>query len=135
MPLQSFGVCPWCSAKIELRTEGGVCTCPVCSCTFTRNSAKWKAGIPVAAVVGVLLWRFVPVHGRLAACVGALAVLILTALTSHHKIVSRGRTDLTAGQAKEHKAKGLESKWFIVAVALLIAAVVVLLVIGLIVGH
>ena len=131
MPMQSFGDCPWCGAKIDLRKEGRSYACPVCSCTFTRNSAKWKVGIPVAALVAALLWMLLPFHGRLAACLGAIAVLILTANTSHHKIVSRGRTDLTTGEAKKHKAKWKESKWFIIAVGLLLAAVLGLVVFGL----
>ncbi len=133
MPMQSFGGCPWCGAKIDLRKERGVCACPVCSCKFTRNSAKWKVGIPVAVLVAVLLWIFLPFHGRLAACVAAIAVLIVTAKTSHHTILARGRTDLTTGEAKKHKAKWKESKWFIVAVALLVVAVLILLVVGLVV--
>lgn len=135
MPFQSFGDCPWCGAKIDLRKEGRVYACPVCSCTFTRNSVKWKVGIPVAFLVAVLLWIFVPVHGRLAACLAAIAVLILTAKTSDHTIISRGRTDLTIGEAKKHKAKPKESKWFIVAVTLLLVTVLVLLVFGLIAKH
>ena len=127
MAMQTFGECPWCGAKIDLRTEGRVCACPVCACTFTRNSAKWKVGVPVAVLAAVLLWIFVPLYGRLAACLGAIGVLILTAKTSYHTIVSRGRTDLTTGEAKKHKAKWKESKWFIVAVALLLVAVLVLI--------
>lgn len=131
MPLQSFGECPWCGAKISLRQESRVCACPVCSCTFTRNSAKWKVGIPVALLVGVVLWLFIPSHGRMAGCVAAIMVLILTAATSHHTIVSRGRTDLAAGEASRHKAKVMESKWFMGAVVLLVAVVLVVLVFGL----
>lgn len=135
MPLQSFGDCPWCGAKIDLRKKDRVCTCPVCSCTFTRNSAKWKTGIPVAVLVAVLLWIFVPFHGRLAAFVAAIAVLIFTAQTSYHKIIEGGRTDLTTGEAKRHKAKWKESKWFIIAVAVLVMAVLVLLLLGFIAKH
>ena len=135
MALQSFGDCPWCGATIDLRKKGRACACPVCSCTFTRNSGKWKVGIPLAILVGVPLWMFAPLHGRLAAALAAIAILILTAMTSYHKIVSRGRADLTAGEAGQHKAKGIESKWFAVAVALLLAAVLVLLVFGLMSKH
>ncbi len=135
MSLQSFGECPWCGAKISLRQEAGVCACPVCSCTFTRNSAKWKVGIPVALLVAGLPWIFVPSHGRVAACVAAITVLILTARIFHHTIVSRGRTDLAAGEAKQHRAKAKESTWFLVAVILLVAVVLVVLVVGLLAKH
>ena len=127
MPLKSVGECPWCGAEIDLRTQAGVCACPVCSCTFKRNSGKWKIGIPVAILVAVLVWIFVPFHGHLAACLGASAVLIFTAKTTYHKILSGGRTDLTTGEANRHRGKSKESKWFIIAVALLLAAVLVLL--------
>jgi hypothetical protein len=132
MPLQSFGDCPWCGERIDLRKQAGVYACPVCSCTFTRNAAKWKVGIPVAILVAALLWMLVPCHGRLLAGLGAIGVLIITAKSSHHRIISRGRADLTAGEAKKHKAKWKESKWFIVAVVLLLMAVIALLVLGLI---
>lgn len=125
MPMQSFGDCPWCGATIDLLKEGRVWVCPVCSCTFTRNPAKWKVGIPLAVVTAVLLWVFVPAHAKLAASLGAIGVLILTAKSSHHRIVSRGRTDLTVGEAKQHKADWRESKWFIVAIAVLLLAVLV----------
>lgn len=111
MPMQSFGDCPWCGAKIDLKKEGRVCVCPVCACTFKRNPAKWKVGIPVAVGVAVPLWVFVPFHGRLIACLAAIGILILTAKSSSHKIASRGRANLTIGEAKKHKAKWKESKW------------------------
>jgi hypothetical protein len=130
MAMQSFGGCPWCGARIDLRNKGRMCTCPVCACTFTRNPGKWKIGVPVAVAVAALLWIFLPVHGRLAACLGAVGILMFTANTSRHTIVSGGRTDLTAGEAKQHKAKGKESKWFIVAVALLLVTVLVVVLLG-----
>ena len=135
MPMQSFGDCPWCGAKIDLRKEGRSYACPVCSCTFTRNSAKWKIGIPVAVLVAVLLWVFVPHRGGLVACLGAIGILILTALAFDHKIVSRGRTDLTAGEAKEHKAKWKESRWFIIAIAVFLVAAIALSVLWLVAKH
>ena len=66
MPLQSFGCCPWCGARIELRKEGRKYACPVCACTFARDTGKWKLGIPLAVFTAVLLWIFVPVYGRIA---------------------------------------------------------------------
>jgi hypothetical protein len=127
MAFQSFGDCPWCGAHIELRKEGRDYVCPVCACTFSRNPAKWKVGIPAAILVACLLWIFVPLHGRIAAFFGAIAVLIATAKSFHHQILSRGRSDLTVGEAKQHKAEGKESKWFFAAIAVVLAAILVLL--------
>jgi len=127
MAMQSFGDCPWCGAKIDLRKEGRAYVCPVCACTFNRNPAKWKVGIPVAILVAVLLWLFVPLYGHIAALLGAIAVLIVTAKSFHHQILSRGRGDLTVGEAKQHKAEWKESKWFFVAIAVVVAAILVLM--------
>jgi hypothetical protein len=99
----------------------------VCGCTFNRNAGKWKVGIPLALLIAVPLWLFVPVYGRVAALLGAVAVLIVTAATSRHDILSRGRSDLTAGEARLHKAKWKESKWFYVVIGTVLAAVLVLL--------
>ena len=123
MPMQSFGECPWCGARIDLLKEDRVWVCPVCSCTFTRNSAKWKVGIPAAIGVAILPWIFGYSHAAIASCLGAMGVLIFTAKASHHEIVSGGRTDLAVGEAKKNKPKGKESKWFIVAVVVLLLAV------------
>lgn len=135
MSMQSFGECPWCGARIDLQKVGRVCVCPVCACKFTRNPAKWKVGVPVAMLVAVLLWFFVPrlsvFATYLVAGLGAIGVLIFTAGTSHHTIVEGGRTDLTTGEAKRHKAKGHESKWFIVGVGLLLVAALFLIVLAL----
>jgi len=127
MAFQSFGDCPWCGARIDLRKEGRDYACPVCGCTFKRNSGKWKVGIPLALLIAVPLWIFVPVYGRLAAFLGLVAVLIVTAATSRHEILSRGRSDLTAGEARQHKAKWKESKWFYVVIGAVLAAALVLL--------
>ena len=51
MAFQSFGGCPWCGARIDLRKEGRDYACPVCGCTFNRNSGKWKVGIPLALLM------------------------------------------------------------------------------------
>ena len=127
MALERFGDCPWGGAKIDLRKEGRAYVCPVCACAFSRNPAKWKVGIPVAILVAILLWIFVPLHGRMASLLGVIAVLIVTAKSSHHQILSRGRDDLIAKEAKQHKIERKESKWFFGAIAVVVAAILVLL--------
>ena len=127
MALQSFGDCPWCSARIDLRKEGSVYVCPVCACTFSRNSAKWQVGIPVAILVAILFWIYFPFHGRIGALLGTIAVLIVTAKSRHHRILSRGRSDLVIGEATQHKAQGKESKWFLVVIGFVVAAFLALL--------
>ena len=133
MAFQSFGDCPWCGAHIELRKEGRDYVCPVCACTFSRNPAKWKVGIPVATFVAILLWVFIPLHGRSAAFLGTLTVLIVTARSCRHQILSRGRSDLTVGEAKQHRAVWKESKWFPIVIAVVLAPLLVLLILALIV--
>jgi hypothetical protein len=126
MSMQNLGDCPWCGAKISFVVQGGACVCPVCDCRFKRNSSKWKVGIPLAAVLAGLLWFFVPVYGRLAAGLGALLILIITAKNVKHTIVQSGRTDVTAVTAKAHQEKRPENKWITVGIALLLAVVLIL---------
>jgi hypothetical protein len=137
MPLQIFGACPWCGARLDLRRIDKTYTCPVCSCTFERNFSRWKIGIPVAVGVLTLLWVFVPRYGLLAAGLGAIAVLIVTAKAARHRIVSRGRSDISAGEAGRHQARLRESRWFTLIVVLLLLPLVVLLVLALarLAGH
>jgi hypothetical protein len=125
MAMQSFGECPWCGARIELRRVERAFACPVCACTFERTRAKWWIAIPVALLVAAPVWSFVPWNGRLLAGLAAIAVLIASSLVSTTRILTQGRTDLTAGEARGHRAgRSRESRWFLVLIGILVLAAI-----------
>ena len=123
MPMQTFGDCPWCGAKIELIKKGRVWVCPVCACSFTRQAPRWKVGIPLAGGAATLIWLLLPTHAMLVATLAAIGILMVTSTSGRNSIETRGRADLTAGEARSHRAQWKESKWFLVAAAIVLAAV------------
>jgi hypothetical protein len=53
---QSFSLCPWCLSEIELvRRVRRAFECPICKCAFRHNPVKWVVGIPLVAVLCIVI--------------------------------------------------------------------------------
>jgi hypothetical protein len=123
MALQSFGVCPWCSARMGMQKQRGVLTCPVCFCTFKHNWLTWFVGLPSAVVVSILVFKVIPV-GLVAAFVGVALVSLVVNRMGTYVIITEGKKGVSVEEAESHVPEKKESRWVIAFFVLLMLAVV-----------
>jgi hypothetical protein len=111
---------------IVLTKQQNLFVCPVCHCEFQHNIRKWCVGLPVAAVLALVLWHFLHLGGFVVATIAAIATAFIIRRMPTYIIVTAGKEMTNEELLKLVSPKSKESRWFLILV-MIIAAIGLLL--------
>ncbi|MDD5677016.1 MAG: hypothetical protein PHW60_03365 [Kiritimatiellae bacterium] len=105
-----------------MKKENGAFRCPLCGCRYRHNWLAWIVGIPIAVSVAIVV--FYKFHiGHLSAITGAIVAIIIVWRMGLYRLVEMGREDITVKAVQDHKPEKKESRWAIIFMVLLLAAI------------
>jgi len=105
------------------KVEGSF-VCPACDCRYRHNWLAWVVGIPVAVGVAIIVFQMIHIH-TIATFAGVIAAMMIVGGMGLYRLTAEGRKDVTVGSVQAHVPEKKESRWPIVFMGVLLAAIAV----------